>query len=476
MSQGRHRHDVKQGIGMALCLGLFACHKPQIPTGPSLAPSHNVHLRTSFDTDPSPYLGRFLPEGLAELDESSGMTLACSAHVSWRFVDGGGVETVEMLHASSGTRARLGVAGLAEGAVGSGHQQAVRVAYKLTGKMVSTIDDPAAFAACCKAQPDQCTDRIVGEFMQGTGSVELEVARGRERRVEAIVRSAKLGGEVRVADGVAWRRAAVFPEPVYFAFKATPTPYAHRTVRTCADWATPVPEAEDGLYLRATSAPVWSEKRGRQRARANLAEQALSAAGIDASPGVAVPALHEQDWCMEQFEQDGVTLFAAHVLGFLRHEDRLAARASLDPVPASGSSQEPERARPPLQAPIPVGAPSAACATWVDTLPVADDGIYVVGRNALPALTKHGARIKARANAHLQAGLATGLGSVALANSTSIGVQERDWCITPAAVGRRTLYHARLLGFVSREEQDRLRALPLPAGATGVPPVPMRAD
>ena len=45
-----------------------------------LAPSTNVHLRNSFDTDPSPYLGRFVKDSAqGAFDESSTMSLACSS-------------------------------------------------------------------------------------------------------------------------------------------------------------------------------------------------------------------------------------------------------------------------------------------------------------------------------------------------------------------------------------------------------------
>ena len=80
-----------------------------VPQANSLAPSPNVFLRNSFDTDPSTYLGRFIPEGLEALDESAGMSLACSEHISWRYVEGGGVKYTEFLQASSEASARLGV-------------------------------------------------------------------------------------------------------------------------------------------------------------------------------------------------------------------------------------------------------------------------------------------------------------------------------------------------------------------------------
>ena len=44
-----------------------------------------------------------------------------------------------------------------------------------------------------------------------------------------------------------------------------------------------------------------------------LAEQALTAAGMESGSSAVAPAIHEQDWCLEQFEQNGVTRYAAHV-------------------------------------------------------------------------------------------------------------------------------------------------------------------
>ena len=123
-----------EGLPAALLLVLSGCAKAPVATGPSLAPAHNVYLRTSFDTDPSDYLSRFLPQNLSELDESSGMTLACSKHITWLFIDGDGVQTVEVLHASSSSRTRLGTSLVEDAAAGSSHARAVRVDYTLTGK------------------------------------------------------------------------------------------------------------------------------------------------------------------------------------------------------------------------------------------------------------------------------------------------------------------------------------------------------
>ena len=125
-----------------------------------MAPSGNVYLRNSFDTDPSGYLGRFLPAGLQDLDESNGMTMACSEHISWKFVDGGGVKMTEVLNVSSAASARLGVPLIAKGKGSVSSSQVARVSYTLTGKMVSTIDDPGAFAFFV----DERLHEIVFEF------------------------------------------------------------------------------------------------------------------------------------------------------------------------------------------------------------------------------------------------------------------------------------------------------------------------
>ena len=81
---------------ISLLMLLVGCGPKQSSTGPqsmSLAPSANVHLRNSFDTDPSAYLGRFVKDSAKGVyDESSTMSLACSEHVTYRRINGGGVK------------------------------------------------------------------------------------------------------------------------------------------------------------------------------------------------------------------------------------------------------------------------------------------------------------------------------------------------------------------------------------------------
>src|SRR5690606_19564663 len=133
--------------------------------GPSVVAPSNSFLRSAFDTDPSMYLGRFVPSEAAAVDESSAMQLVCSEHVAYREVGGGGVVYDELFNASSDAALRIGVpqVGLGVQASGSSHTT-VRIRYELTRKLVAEIEDVRAFESCCKTAPDQCTDRYLGEF------------------------------------------------------------------------------------------------------------------------------------------------------------------------------------------------------------------------------------------------------------------------------------------------------------------------
>lgn len=345
---------------------LAGCPKTPGPQAPSMAPSSNVYLRNSFDTDPSGYIGRFLPAGLADLDESSGMTMACSEHISWRFVDGGGVKTSEVLNASTAVSARFGVPLVARGSGSASTTRSARVAYTLTGKMVSTIEDPAAFAACCKAQPDQCTDRMVGEFLQGTGSVYFETSREAGASGEGTDPSSMAGGDVTFSHGSAWQRAAEFPNPVYFAFKVTPTPYTQQAVTTCADWVQSPPPAEGGMHVVGHSSAVRTEQAARRKAMNNAQVQAGRATGLgmQAMANSTTIGVQEKEWCVEQTGTADKVRYTAHVLGFISDAEQERIRAM--PTPAELEAAEraaeqeaapasPEVGRPPEQPRQPAG-------------------------------------------------------------------------------------------------------------------------
>ena len=222
----------------------LACAKTPAPTGPQIAPARNVYLRNSFDTDPSSYLGRFLPAGVTDLDEGNGMTLACSKHITTRRVEGGGVRYSELFQVSSAVSARFGVPVVAQARGGAAASRTARVQYELTGKLIAEITDPDAFAACCKAQPDQCSDRMVGEFIEGRGSIFFENTSEAGLSAEGRDPGTLTSGGIDASRSSAWTQAAEFDQPVFFAFKVTPTPYTQQAVSHCPEWVDRPPQVE----------------------------------------------------------------------------------------------------------------------------------------------------------------------------------------------------------------------------------------
>jgi hypothetical protein len=325
------------------------------PQAPSMAPSSNVYLRNSFDTDPSGYLGRFLPAGLKDLDESNGMTMACSEHITWKFIDGGGVKMTEVLNASTAVSARMGVPFIAKGKGSVSSSQVARVSYTLTGKMVSMIEDPGAFAACCKSQPDQCSDRIVGEFLQGTGSVFFEASREASLQAEGRDPATMASGDVAFSHGATWQRAAEFPNPVYFAFKVTPTPYTQQIVSTCDDWVESPPQAAGGMFVVGHTKAMKTEQAARRKAMRNLQKQADQATGLAiqaAANGTSV-GVQEKDWCVEQTGSGDQIRHTAHVLGFVSDAEQARIRVMPSPMEQYAA----------MQASLAQNAPAAAPAT-----------------------------------------------------------------------------------------------------------------
>ncbi len=303
---------------MLTLLTLLACVKMPAPSLPSVSPGNAVWLRSSFDADASPYVGRFVPQGTRALDDAAAMQLACSKFITTRFVDGGGVKMVETFQASTEVGARLGVPLLVDAkGSGTGSQQ-VRVEYTLTGKLIADITDPAAFAACCKATPDQCTDRYVGEFLQGTGAVLTASSRKVEAGVEASHPASGVGGDVAVKNSADWNKTVEFPNPVYFAFKVTKTPFNLQT-SACPTWVSTPPPATDGLVLVGRSKEVKTDDAARQGALSDAEKQlwkatgaSLQDAGTDAAAGTGLQA---RDWCVEaRTAENGDVRYVGHVL------------------------------------------------------------------------------------------------------------------------------------------------------------------
>lgn len=270
--------DAISSLALVACaLAISACDRASnVPSGPSAAPSSNVYLRNSFDTDPSVYLGRFVPVGGADLDEGTAMPLVCSQYVSHRFIDAGGVMVTENMNASTQVAARLGLPMVASVDGAGGRTADVRVQYTLTGKMVAEIEDPAAFDQCCKQRPDQCTDRFIGEFLQGTGTVYRAASRSAE--VDASGRDPNSGvqGGVSVDHDERWTQAVEFPNPVYFAFKVTHTPNK-RVASSCGTWVDSPPSEPGYVFFGGQSRPVRNERSARQQATRRAQMKAMMA-------------------------------------------------------------------------------------------------------------------------------------------------------------------------------------------------------
>ena len=243
------------------------------------------------------------------------MPLACSRFITSRFVQGGGVRYAESFQASTQVGARLGVPTVVDAKGAGGGSRSVRVEYTLTGKLIAEVSDPEAFAACCKATPDQCSDRFVGEFIQGTGAVYTEAARTVEAGVTAAPPAAKVGGEVTVAHDSAWTKAVEFPNPVYFAFKVTQTPYTTQ-VSSCPAWVNAPPTTTDGMVLVGRSKAVKDDADARKAALKDAQRQLWQAigAGTGDAEGDMGAGLQAKEWCVETRMVDGQPRYVGNVL------------------------------------------------------------------------------------------------------------------------------------------------------------------
>ncbi len=301
---------------MFLVLSLLACVKAPGAATASMAPSSNVWLRNSFDTDASSYVGRFVPAGATELDEARAMPLACSRFVTSRFVDGGGVRYAEMFQVSAEASARIGLPVVGSAEAAGGGARTARVEYTLTGKLVSEVADPVAFAECCKTSPDQCSDRYIGEFLQGTGAVLHEARSGGSGALSATSPASGAAGDVAVSASSQWTRAVEFPNPVYFAFKVTQTPYTQQAVSTCPAWVTAPPSTTDGVMVVGQSREVKSEAAARSGAMANAQTQIWQTTGGSAADGADAGggALTAKEWCVQPKPAGGETRYVGYVL------------------------------------------------------------------------------------------------------------------------------------------------------------------
>ncbi len=264
---------------LLLALPLVAQAKKRIPPPEWVPPSSNFHVRAAFDTDPSVYLGRFIPDEAAVPDESAARKTSCSQYIDHREVGGGGVEYDEVFAATTDVALSVGVAqtDLKVGGEG-GASASLRATYTMTRKLVADIADPVAFASSCRSSPDECTGRFVGEFLEGTGSIWTARSSSAEAKVLKALES--VGLDVGASRGVSWARSRTFSQPVYFAFRVTEVPEVD-----CEALVNNPPKSENGTYFGAVSDPMPTERIARDMALASAREQAVRFLGESIAMG-----------------------------------------------------------------------------------------------------------------------------------------------------------------------------------------------
>lgn len=273
------------GLTLAVLLAVAGCTKPthitppwkpKLSSGPLEAP-RNIHMRSSFDSDPSLYVGRFLPDGIAtdKIDENAAAQKVCGKYIAYKKVSVS--ETSDHIFSSStGFKASLGVAGVGSAKGGSGAEAGVRVKYNVTEKMQGYIKDIDAFDKCCRDAPDQCTKLYIGEFLRGTGLILINA--GSASDFEAGGKYQQFAASVEFKDGWAWKSARNFTN-MYFAFKTVATDHGKQSTAAMGSgddcsWAQSPPKRSDGKYFVGVSNPLPSEGEARNhaldQARANV--------------------------------------------------------------------------------------------------------------------------------------------------------------------------------------------------------------
>lgn len=298
------------GIASMLLVSGCALFGGKSPTkaGTQVAPANTVYVRNSFDTDPSLYLGRFVPRGRVDLDETAAMQLACSQHISYRFIEGGGVKYTESMAVGTEVAAKLGIPVVASADVSAKRVQEVKVQYELTGKMVANIDDPSAFAECCKSQPDQCTDRYIGEFLQGTGAVYQSNSTEISASGQGTNPTNGVSGQGGVDHQQSHDRAIEFPNPVYFAFKITETPHK-RATSSCGSWVDNPPTEEGFVFFVGQSRGMRTEGAARNwaqnQAMMKAAQSVTTSADMMPDASTAPPPAEQPEDGGDDFGEEG---------------------------------------------------------------------------------------------------------------------------------------------------------------------------
>ncbi len=262
-----------------------AASAPATPLSPTTvqlpAPARSIHLRVAFDADPSIYVGRFLPDGLRPeaIDENAAVATRCSAHVKARVVEARQAVD-ETMYTSRSAGISLGLPAVAAGvSANQSSSNTVRVRYEIVRKIQPDIDADG-LARCCRDDPSQCSQRMIGEFVMGSGAVMQSTSEQHE-----LGASGQLPHTPALAAGTngenRWKTVSTF-ENVYFAFlvSAAFQPLgAGSSVGTTSEgdcgWCENLPRSLDGKYFCGVSPDAATEALARDLAMRNAREQAV---------------------------------------------------------------------------------------------------------------------------------------------------------------------------------------------------------
>lgn len=263
---------------------------PQTTATFSEAPK--VFLRSSYDADPSNWLGRFVADDATEADDSAASESTCRKYIKPEVIDAGDVFYDEFFNATANAGLTAGLQKIISLGASVSNSKTIRVRYTLSKKMVAKITDPTAYDACCKAAPDQCTKRYIGEYLMGTGATYIgaEKKRGMKTGVQAGIGIPGLDvnvfPELEVTADQAWYRGTTFTKPVYFAFKLTDRLTGGDLSAICStDWESQLPRTSEGTWFVAKSGRTDSEATARKVAMQSAREQVVNWLGEQISTG-----------------------------------------------------------------------------------------------------------------------------------------------------------------------------------------------
>lgn len=262
---------------------------PSAPAGLTQAPplttiettpaSRGLHLRAAFDRDASVYVGRFVPRDSigADLDENRALKTVCSEHFHAREV-AVNQEMDELVSLSNAASASLGIFTGTAGGNGTAtatNGKMARVHYTIT-KKIQVDADARALEACCNQHPGACTDRVVGEFLRGTGEIYEATSTARDLSGGGGIPAASLHASYK--DESQWKRSNSF-EDVYFAFLPVASGAPDPGSQSSCDFCTHLPDDPSGLFFCGVSPPLFDEASGREAAMRSARSQVVKFLG-----------------------------------------------------------------------------------------------------------------------------------------------------------------------------------------------------